>query len=468
MRWHDHAAWRAALDSGNPIVLLFVVEPELLDHPTYSDRHWWFQYESVRDVQHQFAEISLKINVLQGSMQDVLSSLHEQLGPFSLFSHEETGIGITYERDKQVAKWMHEQGFEWREFPQFAVQRGRKNRQGWDDAWDQFMNLQQIEVPVKKGNYVRLPDDLRKKFPVTFIPRIEKQHFQLPGRTEGLRLLESFLRERYKRYSRSISKPVESHMHCSRLSPYLAWGNLSMREVVQAFVRQYKQTRNPNFQAALSRLHWHCHFIQKLESEPEMEFVNQNKAYNLIRNELNPLFFDQFTHAQTGFPLIDACLRCVQTTGYLNFRMRAMLVSFWTHHLFQPWQPLATWMAALFLDFEPGIHFSQFQMQAGTVGYHTIRVYNPVKQAEEHDSEARFIQQWLPELSKLPAPFAREPWTMTAMEEMFYDFNYGTDYPKRMIDLEGAARYAREVLHDLKASSAARAHAQAIRKIHVK
>ena len=468
LRWHDHAAWHAALESGMPIMLLFIVEPELVNHPTYSHRHWWFQFESIREIQTQFSHLNLKVNVLQGSVTKIFEDLLRHYGPFVLFSHEETGIGVTYERDRSVNRFAQSNQLTWHEFPQFAVQRGRKNRKGWDDDWDQFMNQKQLVLNVESGTYVRISSELRQKYKVTILPRVKQDNFQVPGRLEALRVLHSFVHDRHKRYSRSISKPVESRLYCSRLSPYLAWGNLSLREVVQALAKEYQKTKNPNFQAALSRLHWHCHFIQKMESEPEIEFVNQNKAYDVIRTTMNPKFFELFTHGRTGFPLIDACIRCLQETGYLNFRMRAMLVSFWTHHLFQPWQPLANWMGALFLDFEPGIHFAQFQMQAGTVGYHTIRVYNPVKQAEEHDPDATFIKCWLPELANLPQNFAREPWTMTAMEELFFDFKYGEDYPTRMIDLDNAAKHAREVLHALKASSAAKVQAAEIRKIHVK
>jgi deoxyribodipyrimidine photo-lyase len=468
LRWHDHAAWHAALESGFPIVLLFVVEPELITHPSYSHRHWWFQFESIRVIQRQFSHLELKINVLQGSLTQILEDLLLDLGPFTLFSHEETGIGVTFERDKAVKQFVKSHDLSWREFPQFAVQRGRRDRTGWDADWDLFMNQKQLEVNVESGTYVRISSELRQQYKVRLNPQINPDDFQVPGRVQGLQILHSFVQERYKKYSRSISKPLDSQHYCSRLSPYLAWGNLSLREVVQFVAIGYRKTKNPNFQAALSRLHWHCHFIQKLESDPAMEFVNQNKAYNTIRTELNEAYFALFTQGNTGFPLIDACIRCLKETGYLNFRMRAMLVSFWTHHLFQPWQPLAVWMAALFLDFEPGIHFAQFQMQAGTVGYHTIRIYNPVKQAEEHDPEAVFIKKWVPELAQLPNHFAREPWTMTAMEEMFYQFQNGADYPNRMIDLENAARRARDVLHTIKASSAAKGLAAEIRKIHVK
>jgi deoxyribodipyrimidine photo-lyase len=139
-----------------------------------------------------------------------------------------------------------------------------------------------------------------------------------------------------------------------------------------------------------------------------------------------------------------------------------MLVSFLTHHLWQPWQSGAQFLARQFLDFEPGIHYPQFQMQAGTVGTHIFRVYNPVIQAEQHDPEASFIKKWVPELRDLPANLAREPWKITPLEEMLYNFRYGEDYPKRLVDTTQTGPHAQKILFALAQTTEARKEAARI------
>ena len=466
LRLSDHQPLLRASEGKFPLLLIYFYEPLVINYTDSDERHWRFAQQSLIELNKVLSPFSHCIHTIHSEVLPALRKIVEVFEVNSVFSHEEIGNHITYLRDQSVAKFCEEKNISWNEYPTNGVIRGLKNRKAFGQKWMQTMSEPMYSVEFKDVATIKLPNDFLTPFAITYE---SNRQFQPGGPTAANQYLSSFLYQRKSNYSKHISKPEESRKSCSRLSTYLAWGNLSMKQVYQSTLEAIAKTgdkRNLGF--FINRLHWHCHFIQKFESECRIEFENLNKGFDEIRNQTNVKLVTAWEIGRTGYPLIDACINCVKTTGYLNFRMRSLLVSFFTHHLWQPWQSGAHFLARQFLDFEPGIHYPQFQMQAGTMGVNTIRIYNPVKQSIDHDPEGIFIKKWVPALRDVPVAFIHQPWLMPSEDQIAIGFRMGEDYPLPVVDIQQTARYARVHLWQTKKSKVVQQENQHILKKHTK
>ncbi len=472
LRVVDHAPLLEAAQRG-PVLPLYVVEPELWQQPDASARQWAFARESLLELRQALAELGQPLVVRSGAVVEVLELARRRLGMAALWSHEETGNGVTYARDRAVARWCRAHGIPWRELPQFGVVRPLPSRRGWAQRWEGRMAEPLRPAPPALTPLVGVePGALPKAEELGLAPDDPPQR-QRGGRSQGTHLLASFLGQRSRRYHAELSSPLTAAQGCSRLSAHLAWGTLSLREVVQASRARRQelagQAGSGRWPLALQRfeerLHWHCHFIQKLEDQPDLELRELHPLTAGLR-QADGERLAAWAAGRTGLPFVDACMRSLRATGWLNFRMRAMLMSVASYQLWLPWRDSGLELARLFIDYEPGIHWSQCQMQSGTTGINTIRIYNPLKQGLDHDPQGVFIRRWLPELAAVPAVYLHQPWTMPLALQRRIGCVLGRDYPAPIVAWAEAAALARDRLWSLRREQGFAAAADAIQHRH--
>ncbi|MGB6230189.1 MAG: FAD-binding domain-containing protein [Litorimonas sp.] len=461
LRTQDHAALLAASEGG-AVIPLYVAEPDYWQLPDTSARQWAFIRESLAELAGRLSELGTPLIVRTGSVVEVLDSLAAQYDIRSLHSHEETGNDWTYRRDLAVKDWCARNDVPWQEQKQFGVFRPLRDRDGWSKRWDALMAAPQYAEPRALTPASGLTSDPIPTWRDLGMKPDPCPQRQRGGRTLALDLLDSFLHERGRAYRTAMSSPVTGFDQCSRLSPYLAYGCISMRETAQALWQRQRELKQlakageelgpwrGSMQSFSGRLHWHCHFTQKLEGEPEMEFRNLHSGYDGLRpdpernNEANHRMW-AWSEGMMGLPFADACMRALTATGYLNFRMRAMLMCISSYHLWLHWREPGLLYARKFTDYEPGIHWPQVQMQSGTTGMNAVRIYNPVKQGYDQDPDGTFTRRWVPELKDVPDAYLQEPWKWDGADTVIPRL-----YPERIVDHMEAARYARDRVRELK------------------
>jgi deoxyribodipyrimidine photo-lyase len=491
LRVMDHPALTAACAQarGGMVFAVFLYEPEVLAQPEWDASHTEFQRECLVELAGSLAERGIRLITRCGEAVAMLEQVRRETAFRLLVAHEETGTGVTYARDRRVRRWAREAGIEFLELPQTGVVRRLGSRNGWNRLWEARMQAACETKSRSTGDggretVMRLDTagllgcrDLGQ-------PADTKDR-QRGGEGAAGHVLEDFLTRRGRHYSGGISSPLSAATSCSRLSPFLAFGAISMRRVWQACearrleaaaaaasapqprARAEHRAWQRSLQAVQSRLHWHCHFMQKLEDEPGIEFHNMLRAADGMREDAALAGrLAAWQAGRTGYPLVDACMRSLVATGWLTFRMRAMLVSFASYSLWLHWRPTGLHLARQFLDFEPGIHWSQLQMQSGTTGINTLRIYNPTKQACEQDPQGVFIRRWLPELAAVPAAYVHAPWTMPADVQRAAGCVIGCAYPAPIVDHAAAVREAKRRLAAVRADPQARLEAREVARRH--
>jgi len=413
---------------------------------TTSNFHLKFLNDSLIDLNKNLKFFfDTKLNFYNGNTVEILNFLIDKYKINTVYSNKIFKGKYFIKLDNKVSSLMTEKGICWFESNQFGIQLDKRKRGKWSADWHKFMH-NPLRPKIEAKGFLEGDSGLVNL-------NFDQINCQKGGESKALSCLKTFLNYRHKNYSKRMSSPLTAENSCSRLSPHLSFGTISIKYIINNIEKAFgqKNSEKTSLNSFKKRLAWHCHFIQKLHDEPRIEYENLHPLYNGLReNSFNSEYFKRWKEGSTGFPFLDACMRFLTVKGWLNFRMRAMVVSFASYQLWLDWKKTSKFLANKFTDYEPGIHYPQIQMQSGTTGINTIRMYNVIKQSYDQDQKGLFIKKWVPELRNLPDYLVHEPWKINFLEEKEYNFTLSKNYFKPLIDNTIRTKFAKDMIWSIK------------------
>ena len=419
LRVVDHAALAAACRAG-PVLPLYIAEPSVWQAADASAWHWGFVEESLTALGKSLAELGLPLLRLRGEAVEVLEALRQALPLAALYSH--------HGGNQAVAAWCEEHALPWHQFALCDA----AGRTAWAERYARAVQQPLMALPEQiLAPHVPPLAHAPARWQLFDPGSCRRQH---GGRGAGLALLASFLDKRVAFYSRGQASPLTASDACSRLSPHLAWGTLSLREVEHARrqrlaqldpLDRHSQRLRAGLDAFAQRLSWHGQAQYAASALPERDTTPAPTA---------PPSTDllcAWSQGETGYPLVDASLAMLHASGWLNHRLRAVLIQLASHTLQLPWPTTGQYLARRLVDYHPDIHWAQVQQHASP---RAARQFNPVAQALTLDPHGGFVARWLPALAKVPAPWRFEPWKMPLDVQQHCGVRIGRDYPAPCVD----------------------------------
>jgi len=454
-----------AFRSHGKVLPLYIHEPSLIAQPDVSRQHQAFIHETLTELSAELQALGGQLLQAVGEATDVLENIHRRCEITQIWTHRETTQNSQHQRDDDVRAWCKTHSVELVETGQNGIACGAEVPHLFPEYFSDCVNLT-LKDPTGA--------DLSKRFaplpfasnPANEIPLAkgtDKPYRQKGGRKAAQKILDGFFNVRnISRYPSQLSSPNTAWDGCSRISTYLAYGIVSDREVFQAVDRvvsdghkNQTDTESQRLQDRarffLDRLQWRRQYIQIFEAHPELETQCMLPQFNGVREaEFDEALFTAWSSGHTGVPYIDAAMRCLNDSGWINMRLRATVVSFATMNLWLPTHRVARFLANEFLDYEPGIHHVIHQIVSGTSDFDPLMVYDPMKQAADHDPHSHFIRRWVPELADLEAAGVHDLSRTKGHISPRAD-ELGLDsYPAPVVDHKATSKIAKRRIHAIK------------------
>lgn len=446
------------LDRNKEVLAFFIIDPWFYQQPEVSAARVKFLFESIENLDTNLRKLGSKLYLFEGKSVDVIRQLTRSLLNLGkqpkLYFNRDVQVDYGVDRDRAIVEFYQQQGLE--------IHLGRNNflqeTENYDTLWldyheyqkralystPQFINTPQLSLDLPQLTIARLKQKYRHF--------LEAESYRyLGGEDNAKGTLNTFVSHRYRGYHWKMSRPwLAMGGATSHFSAHLTFGTISTRTVYQAITAvanslPTQSKDNYSLKTFLDRLRWHDKFSQRHYFHPELAFRNRypefDEWYSPIELEGDKLaLFEAWCKGRTGYPLVDASMRQLNVMGWMNFRMRAMCVTFLCINCGISWHHGARYFMSKLVDGNIAINHWQWQAQAGVTNpmSKTFRIYNPTKNLQEKDPDLKFVRYWIPEL---------ESYSMKDLSKAYISTN---NYPRPILDWQQTRKTNGKIVSDLR------------------
>ncbi|TVR74972.1 MAG: deoxyribodipyrimidine photo-lyase [Sphaerobacteraceae bacterium] len=437
----DNAALHAAMSNADQIVPLFILDDQLLSSRYSSDKRTAFMFAGLRSLDEDLRAIGGSLIVRRGNPIEVLRQVIQETSAAGIFAEHDFSPYAT-RRDSNVVN----------QLPLTLLSQPSVAHP--DDVLKKDGSPYTVYTPYSKAWKASNPDapHLEPAPERITVPEIESHSLpETPKLPESVPFEAGYAaaHHRLKQFTEGNDAPVFTYEEqrnridldaTSRMSPYLRFGMISPREAIAAAMRALDNapSRDARHSAEtwLNELIWREFYVAILHHFPyvrTIEFQDQYRGMHWINDTEDRSAWE---NAETGYPIVDACIRQLHSEGWMHNRGRMITASFLVKHLLVDWRAGEEHFMQHLLDGDPASNNGGWQWTAGTgtdaAPY--FRVFNPILQSRRHDPSATFIRKWIPELTNVPDRFIHEPWTMSQSDQQESGCAIGADYPEPIVE----------------------------------
>ena len=450
LRLADNAAARLAADSGRPVVPVFVLDPDQPAAPGAAGL-WWLN-GSLQALGEALHTAGVGLVLRRGPTAETLAGLAKETGADRVIFGK-LYAGGDAEVEAEAVKTLGATGIDviacegsLLSPPGEIVTGGGAPYKVFGPFWRALR--EQLTAPrptpaVRKLAAAARPPRSDRLEDWALHPRKPDWSTDFegePGEAGAHRALQAFLNDGLGAYAADRAKPAGRTS--SHLSPHLHWGELSSRQVWTAVCDAAAaggwESGREKF---LSELAWRDFSHEVLRATPDLATRNYQDRLAALRWRTDPKGFAAWKSGLTGYPIVDAGMRQLWSSGWMHNRIRMITGSFLVKDLLIDWREGERWFWDCLIDADEANNALNWQWVAGTGPDASpfFRVFNPVAQGEKFDPRGDYVREWVPELAKLDDRFIHQPWTASPLELAAAGVRLGDTYPQPIVD-HGKAR----------------------------